>query len=62
MDYFKAFQVEQVGPDVKYLQFSTFNMKGYFPAKLLNMMVASQSQKGVTHCYKQLREIEDRKK
>jgi hypothetical protein len=47
MEMFKASLVQQQGPDIKITEFSNFNMKGYFPMRLLNMVMASAVEKGL---------------
>ena len=41
MDYFKVSKLWEEGEDLRLVEFSNFNMKGYFPAKLINMMMGS---------------------
>mmetsp|Transcript_40337 Transcript_40337/g.61553 ORF Transcript_40337/g.61553 Transcript_40337/m.61553 type:complete len:142 (+) Transcript_40337:583-1008(+) len=41
MEMFKASRVEQQGSDLKLLEFSNFDMKGSFPTRLINMMMAA---------------------
>mmetsp|Transcript_14987 Transcript_14987/g.23203 ORF Transcript_14987/g.23203 Transcript_14987/m.23203 type:complete len:142 (+) Transcript_14987:575-1000(+) len=42
METFKASRVEQVGPNLKIMEFLTFDIKGSVPTMLINMMMASQ--------------------
>ena len=37
---------------VDYTELSKFDMKGHLPARLLNMVIASEAQKGVKEMYK----------
>lgn len=39
---------------IDYTEFSYFNMKGYFPARLMNMVIASETQKEFGNMYKYL--------
>lgn len=45
MQMFKAVKVEQVGNDVELTDFSSMDMKGYFPMRLMNMMIGSMMPK-----------------
>lgn len=47
MEMFKASLVKQVDKDISITEFSNFNMKGYFPMRLLNMVMASAVSKGL---------------
>ena len=40
MDMFQAIVLEKVGSDVKTTTFFSFDLKGYFPAMLTNIMLA----------------------
>jgi len=40
MEIFKATHVEQVGEDIELTEFSNFDLKGYFPSSLFNMVMA----------------------
>jgi len=51
MDFFKCSLVKQEGEDLKLLEFSNFDMKGYFPARLINMMLGSAMITGITKFY-----------
>ena len=58
MDYFKVSKLWEEGQDLRILEFSNFDMKGYFPARLINMMMASAGSKQLADLYKQARETE----
>jgi len=39
---------------IDYTEITHFNMKGYFPARLMNMVIASEAQKEITNTHKYL--------
>jgi hypothetical protein len=45
MQMFKAVRVEQVGEDIHLTDFSSMDMKGYFPKRLMNMMLGTMMPK-----------------
>ena len=47
MQMFKAIRAEQVGNDIHLTDFSSVDMKGYFPKRLLNMMIGTKMPKMV---------------
>lgn len=55
MDMFEMSLVSQQGPDVHIVKFSSFDMKGNFPMKLLNWMMGSIASKGLNMIYDQLK-------
>ena len=55
MDIFKATMAEQKGPDLHVLEFSNFDMKGYFPVRLMNMMLGSMVSKGLGEFYERMK-------
>ena len=57
MDLFKASIFFQVGPDLELIEYHTFNMGGYVPAKLLNMTLGSMMQQGLSQFHKILKDI-----
>ena len=54
---FKAIKVEQVGPDVELTDFSSMDMKGYFPMRLMNMMIGSMMPKMLKNQRKKLDDL-----
>lgn len=47
MKFYKASCYKQVGEDLHVKEFSNFSLGGYFPAKLLNMILASTISKKI---------------
>jgi len=45
MTFYDATLVEQVGDDLKLVKFGSFDLGGYFPARLINMLMAKQQDK-----------------
>ena len=41
MDYFEATMIEEVDNNIQMTEFSQWNLKGYFPMRLLNMVMAT---------------------
>ena len=58
MQYYKASCYQQVGSDLHIKEFSNFSMGGYFPVKLLNMVLASMMAKGITQFVKKINEVQ----
>ena len=56
MEMFKATQIEQVGDDCVLTEFSNFDLKGYFPSSLFNMVMAQAAKEGMKKFYKKLQE------
>ena len=56
MEIFKATHVEQVGEDVVLTEFSNFDLKGYFPSSLFNMVMAQAAKEGMKKFYKTLQD------
>ena len=54
IEFFKASLVEEKGPDLTILEFQTMNLKGYFPARLINMMFSAQVSQGLGPMYKDI--------
>lgn len=54
MDFYKASLIEQIGEDIKITEYQTMDLKGYFPARLMNMMIGSQLAKGLGPMYKDI--------
>ena len=61
MDVFKSSKITQVGNDIHLMEFSNFDMKGYFPTRLINMMMAASVQKGMSRFYGKIVEMEKAK-
>ena len=57
MQMFKAVKVEQVGEDIHLTDFSSMDMKGYFPMRLMNMMIGSMMPKMLKNQRKKLDEL-----
>jgi hypothetical protein len=55
MEMFKATMAEQKGNDLHVLEFSNFDMKGYFPVRLMNMMLGSMVSKGMNEFYNKIK-------
>ena len=47
MDMFKASVFHEEDGDLKLIEYSNFNLGGYFPTKLLNMVMANMMSKGM---------------
>ena len=45
MEQYKASLVETIGKDIRITEFSNINMRGYFPMRLLNMVMAQAISK-----------------
>ena len=58
MQFYKASCYKQVGEDLHVLEFSNFSLGGYFPAKLLNMVLANMMAKGVAQFVKKINEVQ----
>lgn len=56
---FKAVKIEQVGDDIVLTDFSNMDMKGYFPMRLMNMMVATRMPEMIKTTRKALNEIRE---
>lgn len=41
MDFYSASHIYEDGDDLRYLEFAHFDMKGWFPTRLMNMMVGT---------------------
>jgi len=57
MVYFKSCTYTQEGPDVRITQFENFDLRGYFPAKLLNMIASQHAKDFCVSFYEILQEI-----
>ena len=57
MQFYKASCSKQVGDDLHVLEFSNFNMGGYFPTKLLNMVMANMMAKGIGNFVRKVKEV-----
>ena len=51
MEMFKMSHATQVGPDMHLTEFSSFDMKGSFPMRLMNMVMGAMASKGMTRIY-----------
>jgi len=58
MDYYKVSKVWEEGEDLRIIEFSNFNMKGYFPAKLINMTMGSAAAGQLGQMYQQVKDAE----
>jgi hypothetical protein len=54
MDMFKASVFVEVDKSIKLIEYSNFNLGGYFPMRLLNMMMASIMSQGMVKFYTKL--------
>mmetsp|Transcript_11011 Transcript_11011/g.16702 ORF Transcript_11011/g.16702 Transcript_11011/m.16702 type:complete len:244 (-) Transcript_11011:15-746(-) len=54
MDFFKCTMLKQVGPDLSLIEFQYFDMKGYFPARLINMMMSAAVMTGLKSFYENM--------
>lgn len=57
MDFNKISLVKQVGPDLDIIEFSSMNMKGSFPVRLLNMTMGSMATQQLKTLYPKLKEL-----
>jgi len=57
MVYFKSALYTQEGPDVRVVQFENFDLRGYFPAKLLNMIASQHAKDALMSIYEIVQEI-----
>ena len=58
MELFKASKITEFEGGIHLLEFSNFNLKGYIPARLLNMVLGSLMSKGIIDFYDQLKKLE----
>ena len=54
MDIYKATLAYNVGNDLEAVEFSNFDMKGWFPVRLLNMVVGPMALKNLQDLTKKL--------
>lgn len=57
MDIFKAAIYYEKGSDLFFKEYTHFDMGGYFPVKLLNMVMTSFMSKGIRDLYEKLSDI-----
>ena len=55
-DFFKGSRFKRVGNDIEYEEFATFDLGGYFPMSMLNMVMKSMISKGVEDFYKNVKD------
>jgi len=55
MEFFKASMCEQKGKDIHITEFSNMDMKGYFPVRLMNMMMGSMVSKMMPKMYEKVK-------
>jgi hypothetical protein len=55
MDMYKASVFHEDGDDLRVVEYSNMDLGGYFPAKLLNMIMANMMSKGMITFYKKLK-------
>lgn len=58
MQYYKASCYKQVGDDLHVKEFSNFSLGGYFPAKLLNMVLSNMMSKGIAVFVKKINDLQ----
>lgn len=54
MDMYKASVFHNVEGDLKLIEYSNMDLGGYFPAKLLNMVMANMMSKGMGMMFKKM--------
>ena len=57
LELYTASHAYQDGDDVKMLEFSYFDMKGWFPARLMNMMIGSMASAQLKDMAKKVRKM-----
>ena len=55
MEQCKASMSEQKGEDLHMTEFSNMNLKGYFPVRLMNMVLGSMIQAGIGQMYEKMK-------
>ena len=56
-DMYKAALFEQKGDDLLLIDFTSLDMKGYYPPRLMNMMMAGWIPKGLSGLYNKMNSI-----
>ena len=59
MMYYKTQIYTQEGPDLKLTQFESVDLRGYFPASLMNMIISQYTVDSLTGFYEVLSEIKN---
>jgi hypothetical protein len=54
---FKAMMLKQEGEDLRIVDFSNMDLKGYFPVRIMNMMMGTIMGKGIPKLRKTINEI-----
>lgn len=62
MDMFKASIYYEDGDDLFFKEYTNFDMGGYFPVRLLNLVMTSFMSKGIKQFYQKLREMQENSK
>ena len=55
MDHYKASLFEQKGDDLHLVDFTSTDMKGYYPPRLMNMIMAGMVPKGIKGLYAKMK-------
>ena len=55
VDMYSASHMYQDGDDMRFVEFAYFDMKGWFPTRLLNMMVGSMATEQMRVMIKKMR-------
>lgn len=59
MDMFKASVFYEKDGDLHLTEYSNFDLGGYFPQKLLNMVMANMMSKGMSQFYTKIKKLQD---
>jgi hypothetical protein len=58
INFFKGSQFKRIEGGMLYEEFATFDLGGYFPMSMLNMVMKSMVSKGVEEFYKNVKKME----